>query len=45
MKVEPTADQRQAGLACYQMYVALVDAGFNEAQALAIIGAMLGGQR
>ena len=45
IKVEPDADQRAAGLGCFQMFVALVDAGFTEEQALKVIGSMLGGQR
>lgn len=45
IKVEPTAEMRQAAITCYQWYIALVDQGFSESQALAIVGAMIGGQR
>lgn len=45
IKIEPSSEQRAAGFECYRMFVALVDAGFTEVQALSIIGAMLGGQR
>lgn len=44
-KVEPTAAMRTNALLCFQWYTALRDGGFDEDQALKIIGAMLGGQR
>jgi hypothetical protein len=45
-KIEPNSNQREAAIACRQFFTALTEDGqFTEAQALAIIGAMLGGQR
>ena len=40
-KVEPPAEFREMAKTTYAMYVALTDEGFNEKQALTIIGAML----
>lgn len=45
IKIEPTAEQRQGAIDCYRLFVALVDGGFTEDQALKIIGASIGGQR
>lgn len=41
MKVEPSASQRMAATVSYQMFVALVDEGFTEAQALRLLGDLL----
>lgn len=41
---EPSADLRQAASAMRQMFVALVNEGFSEDQALQIIGHVLRGQ-
>lgn len=37
-RVEPGADQRQAALSLRQLYVALVESGFTETQALTLVG-------
>lgn len=39
MKVEPSADHRSVAMYLRQMYVALIDAGFTEREAINIIGA------
>ena len=39
--VEPAADIRQTASALYQMFVALTAEGFNEQQALVVIGQIL----
>lgn len=41
VKIEPTADHRSAALNMRQLYVALCDEGFTDAQALALVGTML----
>jgi len=41
---EPSADLRQAAGALREMFIALCNEGFSEAQALAIIGNILRGQ-
>ena len=41
---EPSADLRQAASAMRQMFIALVNEGFSEVQALQIIGHILRGQ-
>lgn len=41
MKHEPTADQREAASLIYGVFVALVDEGFTEQQALIIVGQIL----
>lgn len=41
---EPSADLRQAASAMRQMFVALVNEGFSETEALQIIGHILRGQ-
>jgi len=41
MKTEPNADMRALANICWQMYTALTDQGFNEYQALTIIGQTL----
>lgn len=38
MKVEPSAVNREFAIALRQMFVALVDEGFSDVQAVAIIG-------
>jgi hypothetical protein len=38
---EPSADLRQAASALWQMFVALRSEGFNEQQALVVIGQVL----
>lgn len=38
MKTEPTADLRSFATTLWQLYVALTDSGFNEHQALVVIG-------
>lgn len=42
---EPSADIRRAASAVRQIFVALVMEGFNETQALAIVGAILANQQ
>lgn len=42
---EPSADFRQAAAAVRQVFIALMNEGFSEQQALKIIGYMLAGQR
>jgi len=42
---EPAADLRRAASGLRQMFVALVNEGFNEHQALVIIGQMMAAQR
>lgn len=44
-KIEPPADMRQVATMLRQMYVALVDAGFSEVQAIAIIARSVAGRR
>lgn len=39
--VEPSAAQRAAALALYQMYVALTQQGFTGGQALVLVGRLL----
>ena len=41
MKIEPTADIRQAAAMMYQFYVAMVQAGFNQDQALELVKVQL----
>lgn len=41
IKIEPTADHRAAAKTLYQMYVALIDEGFAESQALSLVGVTL----
>lgn len=41
---EPSADLRQAASAVRQVYVALVQEGFTEQQALIIVGTLLAAQ-
>lgn len=43
IKIEPSAEQRAAAKSVRQMFVALVDEGFTEPQALVIIGHVLSG--
>lgn len=43
IKVEPSADDRQAAKAMFSMFTALTDEGFSEQQALVILGQMLAG--
>lgn len=40
-KTEPNAELRQLASVMWQTYVALIDEGFTEQQALTIIGQML----
>ena len=40
-KMEPAADLRQSANMMRQVYIALVDEGFSEQQALVILGQML----
>lgn len=40
-KTEPSADLRQAASALWQMYVALIEEGFTDHQALVVIGQVL----
>lgn len=42
--IEPSAQLREAANAMRQMFVALIDEGFSEAEALQIIGHILRGQ-
>lgn len=37
-KVEPTAEQRAAGVQMFGLHTAFLDAGFTEAQSLQLIG-------
>jgi hypothetical protein len=39
--IEPSADQRQAALGLRGMYLALVQSGFTEAEAMHLIAQML----
>lgn len=41
---EPSADMRQAAAALREMYIALLNEGFTEDQALAIIGHIMTAQ-
>lgn len=41
--VEPSADLRVAAKAMFEMFTAMVQEGFTEEQALAIMGAMMKG--
>lgn len=41
--IEPSADLRQAAKGLREMYVALIEEGFTETQALVIIGQMVAG--
>lgn len=43
-KVEPSHEMRQAAMACFEAYQAMVDAGFTEEQALRIVAHMVTGQ-
>jgi hypothetical protein len=43
-RIEPPADLRNAAIAQYQMYIAYIDAGFTEKQALSLIRAIIKGQ-
>ena len=43
LPTEPAADLRQMANFCWQTFVALTSEGFNEQQALAIIGQMIRG--
>lgn len=43
--IEPRADLRQAANELRQMYLALIQEGFSEREALTIIGQILGNQR
>lgn len=40
-KREPSADMRQAAATAHGLFVALVDEGFNEQQALVILGQVI----
>lgn len=40
-KIEPSSDQRTWAKSCAQMFVALVDEGFTEKQALELVRAVL----
>jgi len=40
-KVEPSAELRAAAASMYELFVAIVDAGFTEEQALALLSNML----
>lgn len=40
-KREPSADLRQSASQTHELYTALVDEGFTEAQALQLLGTML----
>jgi hypothetical protein len=40
-KREPSADIRQAAIGLHEIFTALIDAGFTEAQALTIVGQLL----
>ena len=39
-RIEPSANQRAAAGSLYGLYVALTNVGFNEGQALSIVGNM-----
>lgn len=41
MKTEPDAAMRQFASTLWQMFVALVDAGFSENQALLVVGQVI----
>jgi hypothetical protein len=41
MKIEPRSDLRQAAAGARELFVAMVDAGFSEEQALKVVIAML----
>jgi len=41
MKMEPRSDFRQAAAAAREVFVAMVDAGFTEAQAMQVVLAIL----
>lgn len=41
MKIEPHADMRQGATMLYQFYIALMDAGFSQSQAMELIKVQL----
>ena len=41
MKIEPRSDFRQAAQIAHELFVAMVDAGFTEAQAMQVVTAVL----
>jgi hypothetical protein len=41
MKIEPRSDFRQAANVAYELYVAMIDAGFTEAQAMKVVISVL----
>jgi hypothetical protein len=41
VKREPSADLRQVASGLYELFVALTDQGFNEQQALVILGQVI----
>jgi hypothetical protein len=41
MKIEPRSDMRQAAAAARELFVAMVDAGFSEDQAMKVVLAVL----
>jgi hypothetical protein len=45
VKVEPSADQRAMAKMFFQMFVAFVDEGFTERQALIMIGQIMAANR
>jgi hypothetical protein len=46
MKIEPRSDFRQGASVAYELYVAMIDAGFTEAQAMqVVISVLVNGQQ
>lgn len=45
LNTEPTADERVTARTLWRLYVALLDAGFDNQQALVIIGNMIDSTR
>lgn len=44
IRIEPSADVRQGAKAMYQLFIALVQEGFTEAQALKMVSVMVQAQ-
>jgi len=41
MKIEPRSDLRQAAMATRELFIAMLDAGFTETQAMQVVIAVL----